>query len=280
MKNIESYERRINRVVEYINDNLAEDVSLNRLAEIACMSPYHWHRIYMGMRGETVATTVKRLRLQQASYLLVSTEISIEHVAKRSGYPNQQSFNRIFKSVYGLPPARYRANGLHRVFDKQGSIEDMKMYTVSVKELDEMPIYTVEHTGPYMSINKAFDKICGWMGSRGLMNQNTKMIGLYYDDPDSIAPDKLRSKAALSIDGDVAGDDVVKKAVVEAGRYAVVEFKGPYSELHKAYRWLCGEWLQQSGEELANRPSVEFYLNDPQITAPAELRTDIYMSLS
>ncbi len=279
MKNSESYERRICRVVEYINRNLAEDISLNRLAEIACMSPYHWHRVYMGMRGETVATTVKRLRLQQASYFLVSTDKSIELVAKQCGYPNQQSFNRIFKSVYGLPPARYRSKGLHRVFDMKSTKKDMKMFKVSVKELDELSIYAIDHQGPYIGINQAFDQLCGWMGSRGLVNQKTKMIGLYFDDPDSVAAESLRSKAAVSIDGEVEGDDVVKKTMIEAGRYAVVEFKGPYSELHTAYRWLCGEWLQQSGEELANRPSVEFYLNDPQTTVPAELRTDIYMSL-
>lgn len=279
MKNRESYERRISRVVEFINDNLAEDISLNRLAEVACMSSYHWHRVYVGMRGETIAATVKRLRLQKASYLLVSTEISVENVAKHCGYANQQSFNRIFKSVYGLPPARYRTNGLHRVFDQQLDKKDMKMYKVSIKELEQMPIYTVDHVGPYISINMAFDKIFGWMGTRGLMNQNTAVMGLYYDDPDSIEPEKLRSKAAVKIDTVVDGDDMVKKSIVEAGRYAVVEFKGPYSEIHTAYRWLCGEWLLQSGEELASQPAVEFYLNDPSKTAPAELRTDIYLSL-
>lgn len=266
-------------MVEFINDNLAEDVSLNRLAEVACMSPYHWHRVYVGMRGETVATTVKRLRLQQASYLLVSTDTPIENVAKRCGYANQQSFTRIFKSVYGQPPARYRFNGLHRVFDKQLMKKELQMYKVSIKELEKMPIYAVDHVGPYININMAFDKICGWMGSRGFMNENTIMLGLYYDDPESIEPEKLRSQAAVSIDAVVEGDDTVKKGVVEAGRYAVVEFKGPYSELHQVYHWLCGEWLQQSGEELASRPAVEFYRNDVTKTAPAELRTDIYMAL-
>lgn len=67
-----SYETRLNRVVDYIYDHLEEDIRLDRLAEVACLSPYHWHRIYAASRGETVATTVKRLRLHRAALCAVA----------------------------------------------------------------------------------------------------------------------------------------------------------------------------------------------------------------
>jgi AraC-like DNA-binding protein len=55
------YEARLNRVLDHIHDHLDEPLDIDRLAEIACLSPYHWHRIYQAMHGETVAATVRRL---------------------------------------------------------------------------------------------------------------------------------------------------------------------------------------------------------------------------
>ena len=57
------YETRLRRVSAYIHDHLDEELDMARLAEIACMSSYHWHRIYRAIYGETLAATVKRLRL-------------------------------------------------------------------------------------------------------------------------------------------------------------------------------------------------------------------------
>ena len=111
-----SYQDRLTRVQAYIHDHLADDLDLNSLAEIACMSPTHWHRIYHGVFGETVAATVKRVRLHTAAGMLANSEIPIDDIAKRCGYPNLQSFTRIFSDSYGMPPARYRKEGSHRKF--------------------------------------------------------------------------------------------------------------------------------------------------------------------
>lgn len=56
------YGERMDRVTAYVFDHLDDALDLNRLAEVACLSPYHWHRIYHAMRGETIAATVRRLR--------------------------------------------------------------------------------------------------------------------------------------------------------------------------------------------------------------------------
>jgi AraC family transcriptional regulator len=95
------YENRLRRVSAYIHDHLDENLDMEILAGIACMSSYHWHRIYPAIHGETLAATVKRLRLHRAAGDIVRTDLPVGEIAKRSGYPNLQSFNRIFKSVYG-----------------------------------------------------------------------------------------------------------------------------------------------------------------------------------
>jgi AraC family transcriptional regulator len=62
----ESYASRLNRVSSYIHEHLDEELGLDVLAEIAYLSPHHRHRIYHAHFDETVAATVRRLRLQRA----------------------------------------------------------------------------------------------------------------------------------------------------------------------------------------------------------------------
>lgn len=68
-----SHEARLNRVIDYVYDRLEEDIGVDRLAEIACLSPFHWHRVYTAMRGETLAATVERLRPHRAADRLANS---------------------------------------------------------------------------------------------------------------------------------------------------------------------------------------------------------------
>ena len=111
-----SYEERLNRVVDHIHDHLEEEIDLNRLAEVACLSPYHWHRIYTAMRGETIGATVRRLRLLRAADRLANSAMPIADIAERAGYGSSDAFGRAFREAYGKAPADYRANGSHATF--------------------------------------------------------------------------------------------------------------------------------------------------------------------
>jgi len=110
------YDARLKRVTDYIYENLDQDIDLLHLAEIACMSPFHWHRIYQAVYGETIAATVRRLRLARAAADLTNTDKPVQEVAKRAGFHNIQSFTRLFKKHYGIPPAKYRQCGTHALF--------------------------------------------------------------------------------------------------------------------------------------------------------------------
>jgi len=82
----QNYRDRLNRVISHVHANLDEEIRIDDLAEVAHMSPYHWHRIYKAMQGETVATTVKRLRLERAANQLANTDTAIKEIA--SAAPN------------------------------------------------------------------------------------------------------------------------------------------------------------------------------------------------
>ncbi|MBB2672271.1 UNVERIFIED_ORG: AraC family transcriptional regulator [Rhizobium esperanzae] len=274
------YESRLRRVSAYIHDHLDEELDMERLAGIACLSSYHWHRIYRAIYGETLAATVKRLRLHRAAGEIVGTELAVSEIAKRSGYPNLQSFNRIFKSVYGMPPARYRKEGSHTAFEPSPNGKTPTMFDVTIREIAPTELIGVAHTGSYMQIGKAFETLFGTLYARGLARPDMWMIGVYLDDPDIVPAEQLRSIACVTSSADVPAEAPFERRRVDGGTYAVLRHKGPYADMHKAYQWLYAEWLPKSGRQLKDSVMFEEYLNNPRDVPPTELLTEIHMPLA
>jgi AraC family transcriptional regulator len=274
------YETRLNRVLDHIHDHLDEPLDIGRLADIACLSPYHWHRIYQAMYGETVAATVRRLRLHRAAGFLANDDMPIAEIAERSGYSSLQSFSRTFRLAFGIPPAQYRNEGKHIRFRASMTGDNqMTAHEVTIRDVPAMTVVSVDHSGPYMQIGKAFDSLIGWLASRELLSPEIRMIGIYYDDPGIVPESELRSKAGVVLSRDVEVAAPVGLTHVRGGQYAVLRHKGPYSDMRAAYEWLYGAWLMQSGREAADAPAFEEYLNNPKETAPADLITEICLPL-
>lgn len=276
------YERRFQRVLEYVHQHLERDLDLNVLADIACMSPYHWHRIYLSFYGESLVATVKRLRLQRAAGLLAKTDQTVEQIAQACGYPNVQSFTRIFSSVYGMPPAKYRREGSHVQFFSPQYERSDTMFTVEIKEIPHLLLLGIPHRGDYMGVGQAFDQLQGVAAARQLFGPNSRSIGIYWDDPSLVDEQELRSCACLTVSREqfeTHAQAPLQTYEIAAARCAVLHYQGPYSDMHAAYQWLFGVWLPASGHEAADVAVYEEYINDPRQTAPCDLRTDIYLAL-
>ena len=275
----ESYASRLTRVSSYIHDHLDEELSLDVLAGIACLSPYHWHRIYHAHFGETVAATVRRLRLQRAAAELAHSDKPIAKVAERAGYDSQASFTRAFSAAFGLPPATYREVGSHSVFKAPALQEVHAMYDVGITTVSPLHLIAVEHRGSYMAIGKSYDLLFTTLAQRGLIRPDFRMVGVYLDDPTSVPETELRSHAAIVVAEPVRVDAPLFTTSIQGGDYAVLKYKGPYGDMRAAYDWLYGQWLPSSGRDAADAPVFEDYLNSPRDTPPTALRTDIYLPL-
>jgi AraC family transcriptional regulator len=105
------------------------------------------------------------------------------------------------------------------------------------------------------------------------------MVGVYYDSPADTAPDQLRSHAGFECGPATPVEPPLVSVQLPAGRHAVLTFKGPYAGLQAAYDEMFGLWLPQSGEEAADSPVFEIYLNTPMDTAPEDLITEICLPL-
>jgi AraC family transcriptional regulator len=273
-----TYDQRLERVALYIEKHLGESFDLNTLADIAHLSPYHFHRIYHAIAGETIAATVKRLRLHRAAGYLVQTSMGIAQIAKSTGYQNVQSFTRIFKTEFDLPPAQYRKQGTHTRFQATTTKSALSR-DVSILELAPMSGVGLVHRGSFMMIKRSFDSVYRWVQANGLSDAVTKVIGIYDDDPFTVPEAQLRSRACLILSGSVSVEPPIVQVNISGGICAVLRHQGPYADMRLAYQWLYGQWLPRSGYLVADAPVFEVYLNHPRDTKPADLLVDICLPL-
>lgn len=268
------YEARILRVIDHLWANLDMPLDLDRLADVACFSPYHFHRLYRGMTGETVAETVRRLRLHRAAGALLASDRPIAEIAATAGYGSQAAFTRAFAAYYGAAPGFYRQSAA-----APDQLEE-KMVPVEMLRLPALTCLALAHVGQEQHIDKAFETLALHAAPRGLLTEATRFFAVYYDDPTLVPPEALRSHACLTVPPETSAEPPLENLTVGGRLYAVARFIGPYAELERAYQWLYSTWLPQQAMEPGDAPCLEEYLNDPKQVPPAELETLIYIPLA
>ncbi|MFC3034025.1 GyrI-like domain-containing protein [Pseudoalteromonas fenneropenaei] len=275
------YQKRLLAVIDYMYQHIEQDLDVNTLADVACMSCYHFHRIYREFAGEPVNVTVRRIRLFKAATFLVHSDLSLADIAKRVKYGSVEAFHRAFCKQYGETPLRYRQ--LRNSQALEGSVfyptnwkEYKTMYQVEQCKTDAVALYGIAHQGDFMQIGQAFEKLTVLATNLGLLNQQTRFFGVYYDDPKSVPVEQLRAMACISVAQHTDLEHPqLQKLTIPAGETISLLFKGDYTELEQPYEWLFGQWLPQSNLELADFPPFEEYLNDNRTTAPQDLLTRI-----
>ncbi|MFY0630128.1 MAG: helix-turn-helix transcriptional regulator [Flavobacteriaceae bacterium] len=96
---------RINKAIRYIEENIQSKLLLENIARAAHFSPYHFHRLFSVVLGETVNNFITRKRIEKAASLLIhQKEIPITEVSEKIGFSSLSSFSRAFKKFYGMSP--------------------------------------------------------------------------------------------------------------------------------------------------------------------------------
>ena len=294
-----TYQQRIRLVLRHIEQHLDARPDLEELARIACFSPYHFHRIFSSIVGESVAAYVRRLLLERAAMQLGHSPESVTQIALGAGYDSVDAFTRAFRAHLGMLPSEYRRRQGHLEAARRRDITRPLFYheiphlppmEVRIETFAPRLVAAVRHTGPYDDSGPAWERLCGVLGAHGMLSGASVAFGVSHDNPDITAPKKCRMDACVSLPAGLGENSVSLRPLLQheeiflrhiggEQEYAALRIKGPYSLLHPAYRSLFGMWFPQSGREPDNDPGFEIYWNSPQTTAETDLLTEICIPL-
>jgi AraC family transcriptional regulator len=312
----EEYTARVNRVIDHIEANIDQDLSLHELAEIAGFSPFHFHRIFSSMVGETLNDFIQRIRVEKAAAMLVSNpKESITAVALECGFSGASTFARVFKESFGMSASEWRAGGylkgrkknqterkewevfsnIRQEFDPHSNYSiskyewrvEMKpnkdlIANIEVKDTPEMHVAYVRHIGPYAGDNGLFGmligKVAAWAGPRGLLNSpDVKLLTIYHDSPELTDPKNLIIDVGITVPQDTRVDGEIGKTTIPAGKNAIAHFEINPSQYAEIWNAVYGVWLPESGYQPDDRPCFEIYLNDPRNHPEGKSIVDIYV---
>jgi AraC family transcriptional regulator len=279
------HRERILRVLVHLQDHLDEALDAEALARVAHLSPFHFHRVFRTLVGETAMEHVRRLRLERAARRLAHTDDPVVQVAFAAGYEAHEAFTRAFAAAFGLPPVDYRrqrraalAPGEEPPRPALRAAGFESGPAVEVRSLGATRVAFARHVGPYGQVGEAFARLQAFAGPRGLLGRPP--FGLVYDDPDVTAPERFRYDACLEVGADVAAEGAIGVQVVAAGDFAVALHRGPYHRLGETYGYLLAVWAPSAGRAIASGgPSLERYLDGPGTTAPDRRRTEVWLRL-
>ncbi|MGE7186800.1 helix-turn-helix transcriptional regulator [Peribacillus sp. NPDC006672] len=102
------YSPIIQKTIEYIENSLQDELSLEYIARFAGFSKFHYHRIFHKEVGVTVSEYIRYRRIANAANMLLYTDEKIIDIAFYYRFETQESFTRSFKKYYKLPPGQYR----------------------------------------------------------------------------------------------------------------------------------------------------------------------------
>jgi len=294
MKNatLNDYKARMLRVMVHIERNLDETLPLAELARVACFSPYHFHRVFKGMTGESVAEYVRRLRMERAAERLKLGSETILAIALEAGFESHEAFTRSFRSVFGQTPSCFRRalpegraeapSGVHygepptrrfRTLNRGGKMK------AEIKRMQPMRVACLRHVGPYNEVGPTWDRLTMLLGKEGYLAGNPMILGLCHDDPEVTEPSKIRYDACVAVDESFEPMEGIEVQTIAGGDYAVTVHRGSFDGLGRTYAELYGQWIPRAGREVRNAPAFEVYLSNPDETPEEERLTEIYAPL-
>lgn len=287
------YEKRVNRVIDHIREHLADELKLPDLARVAAFSPFHFHRLFTAIIGETLFAFIQRVRIERAAVALRDhPDESVLAIALDHGFSSAGAFARAFRAHFGMSATEWRAGGAERWRAKQAARskrgesnrkrgkapgrrgahtprnrrEEVSM-NVRVTELPAQHVAYMRYVGPYGAhgIPELWEKLARWIETHDLQSDSTVTLGVAHDDPNITAAEQCRYDACVVVPQSFKADRWVNVMDVPGGRYAVSDFVGTAHEILGAWADLYRSWLPGSGYQPDDRPCFEVYRGNPSV---------------
>lgn len=263
---------KLNKTISYIEEHLAEEISYDELARIACCSTYHFQRMFAYMAGIPLSEYIRRRRMSLAAIELQSGNKKIIDIGMKYGYASPTAFNRAFQSVHGIAPSIAKKEGTtiksYPPISFKLTVKGVEELSYRIETKDSFRIVgasfpldkeiennfiAVPQMWQNAAINGTFEKITPLMN-----NQPMGVLGV------SVCNNKEEWQYFIAVSSSIDTDNSLDEYIIPACTWAIFSGIGTGISIQELERRIITEWLPTSGYEYDNAPDMEVYLNpDP-----------------
>ena len=302
------YIRRIDKALGFIEKHLDQVIRLEDIARASHFSPFHFHRIFHALLGETVNAYVSRKRIEKSAMrLLYQSALSVTQVAQSGGFSSSANFSRAFKNHYGVSPSEFRQTRTQSVIDDNSKIGNLnsksgkaellaqtyspfvahsalhncdneeKTLKINVEDMPEKHIAYLSSDKGYQleSIFATWDKVINWADKQGLDSGMPSRFAICHDDPLITPENKCRYDASIVVNEEIIVEAPYTRSTIPGGKYAIAYFKDEADKISGFMSAMCSQWFPDSGFEPDNHPPIFNYLNDSRVDGFVEMNVYI-----
>jgi len=275
-----TYLKRINKVIDYVNAHLSKSFSLDELAKVALFSPFHFHRIFVAVTGESVNYFTNRVRLERATKLLRFSDKTMTDIAMDCGYSSAAVFSRVFKKYYDLSPSAYRSKGelqnskirkelfpLNEYLEPISIQKLQELYPVTIRRFPERKIAYIRVRDAYSEgvVLAAFEKMIAWAKTHNYYETET-IFGMSLDDPMVTPKEKYRYEVGITLPEEVDIEETdIEFMTLPSYDYACTVVSGNINRVATVTNYLFNNWLINSGHEPEHHYGMEIFLDKENI---------------
>jgi AraC family transcriptional regulator len=273
------YQHSVEKVLEYLDNNIDSDLTLAVLSHEAGFSPFHFHRIFHSYTGKSLHQYILERRLTLAANQLLYKSCDITEIALRHGFSTPSAFSRSFKELFHCTPTKYRldqhreypASFANITFPNYSYDEEIHMCfsPVNLTDLQTLCLGVTGLSESFLNpkIEQAFHTIFSWLKSHGA-SPTTKICGITVDSPEVTSLADCKYYACTTVDTQISSETLAYRTFHTAGSYICCKMKREQPDFAEQFfyrmKYFYGYYLEQYQLVPDYRPFVEFYERDEQ----------------
>nr|WP_314499146.1 GyrI-like domain-containing protein [uncultured Chryseobacterium sp.] len=282
---MKEYKIRLVKIIQYIDENLDTELSLETVSEVGSYSPFHFHRIFKLITGETLQQYISRKRTEKSAfYLSLRKNVPVKDIYLNLGFSSHSGFNKTFKKYYGKSPTEFRKaspekfHTVSRIQSNNGQVdtvfasylcnmENLIRWTavnlkIKVTQLPEMNLAAVMSLGT-ANVETSFNILIDWAEERKLFPQeDLKMISVYHDSFKVTAADKVRIHACMLLNEPMKKQEgEVFPEILEGGKFIVGSGELTLAEFEQSWVSLF-LWMKENKYSTRKAFPFEIYHSD------------------
>ncbi|WP_418640881.1 AraC family transcriptional regulator [Sulfurimonas sp. ST-27] len=276
-----------NDILFYIYTHIDTDINMDELAHQFNISKVYMHKIYKEIFGRNIYESIKSIRLQKASSLLLTNKYStITQIAALCGYSSQTSFIRVFKERFSMTPTAWKKGG-HKEYSQTILAESKKAIAsnanynnieATIVNMPQIEVYYMRHNGYNDQIKQTWQKVQTWTYSNNI--KDYEHIALFHDNPTVTHLEECQYVACIKVNDKSKIDyERLPKLNIAKGVYAKFDITGADGDfLHFLY-WVYTEWLPNSEYETTTQPPYAIYKKNKYLSDDNHFDLSFYLSI-